>query len=343
MNHIEQEVREMLQSKSRHAPSMEEPPRPVLRRARTRKATNGVALAVIVAILAVGSVAGVRSLTAAQKLAPDAPPARIHGVPWKSLPVQEPNAGPPCRASDVVLVADAGPMSSIGFRGKRANVHCVVERDVALRLVDAVNKPFDVDIRTSGALPGVIVDGSRTVSKMLFEWDNGCAPSTGAIRFVVTLPSKGGTVSAVASNGGKITCQGPRSPTGLELNAATTEAIGNVGSPLELTFRLAEVPRLASTGDTVRYLVLMTNSTQRPIAFDPCPIFSQSISIGTPHQVFGRLNCENAPDLVPPGGMVVFEMKIKIEGTVSGAGEIGWYMWGKNQLNAPVTATIGAR
>jgi hypothetical protein len=320
---MEREVREMLQAKSNRAPSMEEPSQPVLRRARTRKATNSIGLAAIVAIFAVGSIAGVRSLTATQKIAPDTPRGP---VPWAPIPEPQPGAELPCLARDLTLAADAGTGSSLVFAGKSPDIRCTIVPTFGLRLLDAKGNALDVRVDFASTFSGVIVVGTARRAA-LFDWANGCAPTTGPIRFSVTFPENFGTLSAVASNGGELTCTGSRSPTTLTFVAGGSTQISDAfASQSLLESSLSGVPRSALAGETLRYFVVLHNPTRKPINLDPCPSFTASVTVGVAGpRTGGRwlLNCGEAPPTIRPGATLRFAMEFVLP-TDTGPAELSW-------------------
>src|SRR6058998_1649129 len=122
---LEEEVREMLRSKVRHAPGLDEPPLAVLRRARGRRVFNTVGLAAGLAVVAVGSLIGVKSLgtTPVEQL------TRL-AVPFEAITPSPNGVGgiDPCRASDVRFSVDAGPHAALGFTARDDLTRCRIEK-----------------------------------------------------------------------------------------------------------------------------------------------------------------------------------------------------------------------
>jgi hypothetical protein len=315
---IEQEVREMLSSKVRQAPGLEEPPQPVLRRARVRRVRNEIGIAAAMVVIAIGSFSVVRTLGTAE-IQPDAPGV----VPWKSLPANE-GANVPCRASDLVFSADAGPGSSLQFRPKSSDVYCNVG-DFHLDLLAASGQPLKAFVRKANTFSSPYVQNTRQLTLALFEWQNGCAPTTDPIRFVVTLGGDRGRMEATATNAGDISCTGSRTNTGLTLNATGSRSLFEGGAPMsELRARLSAVPKQdVRAGTLLRFVVTLTNPTDKPIALDPCP----AINIQIEPNILGAssaLNCQDAPEVITAGKSVSFAMEAQLPGNVYERAHIEW-------------------
>jgi hypothetical protein len=319
---MEREIRDMLKSKSSRAPVMEEPPKPVLRRARTRKVTNSIGLAAIVAILAVGGFAGVRSLTAAQKVTPDT----SGPVPWAPLDAPGPGSELPCRAGDLNFSADAGTGSSLLFSAKRAGIRCTLLPNFSLKLSDANGKALNVRVVIADTVPGIVIDSTRRSQGVLFDWSNGCPPTTAPILFSVTFPEGGGTLSALAPKVGDITCQGNRSPTTLTMVAGGIRENEAFGSQSGLESALSGVPTSAAAGDTLRYSVVLRNPTSLPIALDPCPAYEETLTLGSSYRTGFRwlLNCAAAPEVIRPGESVRFLMEFGVPEGETGSARLEW-------------------
>jgi hypothetical protein len=94
---------------------------------------------------------------------------------------------------------------------------------------------------------------------------------------------------------------------------------------------LRDVPRRVKLGNDLRYVVELHNETDEGISLDPCPAFYQawgesSVAYFGP----GFLNCKAAPDVVPAGEAVPFEMVLELpdnfDGQDSFTGTIVWYL-----------------
>jgi hypothetical protein len=337
---IEQEVREMLNAKVQKAPGMNEPPQPVLRRARNRRILNGSGIAVAVVLIAAGSVVGGRSLLADRTIAPDAQGSgRV--VPWAPHTYNPPGTNA-CRASDLSFSIKGGQTPSLSFRTVGSDeLNCVIGQGMRLTVIDPGNPGLTVVVRQAEPKADFIVQGSRLETNWHFGWANGCAPSD-HLRFVMTLPDRGGTLSTDASDLKGTVCIG-ESRAELTLNGYGTQPYGPIGSMRELTYRFALVPRSFGAGETITYRILLTNDTSRLIPLDPCPAFFQTLTIGDrEQQEWHTLNCGAAPAGIRPGKSLTFEMQIKPEGTTSGAGSLQWFLLGKSD-SIPIRAPILAR
>lgn len=342
MSDMEREVREMLQSKSNRAPTMEEPPRPVLRRARARKATNSIGLAAIVAVLATGAFVGVRSLGTTTTIVPDVPAG---GVPWKAIPADPPGTQI-CTAADLEFSVDAGADSALRFRPKRSDISCsLTSLDVVM--MDANGKQLNAFVRKAPTFAGLVVENSRALTLARFAWMNGCAPTTGPIRFLADIGRQGGyELSALATNAGESPCTGSRSNTGLTINAVGSISLFE-GAPMsELEAEISGTPKLIRRGEVIRYVVTLTNPTDRPIALDPCPRTGQTFTAGvqTRDVSVNRLNCAAAPEVIPPRHSLPFQMEVKIPADAAGEVILRWAMNDRDTPQVTIAlATLNVR
>ena len=98
---------------------------------------------------------------------------------------------------------------------------------------------------------------------------------------------------------------------------------------VKLRPRLLEVPDHVEAGDTLRYVVELSNDSGAPVPLDPCPAYYQAW--GESSVAIARtsyLNCDDALPEIAPGGALRFEMELPIRGRhVPGVvGSIVWYL-----------------
>jgi hypothetical protein len=326
---MEREVREMLKSKSSRAPVMEEPPKPVLRRARARKATNSIGLAVVVAILAVGSLVSVRSLVSTE---PIEPLTRLP-VPWVSIPPSPTGGGiEPCRASDLVFSVAGGPSAEMAFTPRSDLIRCVIDRKLTIELFNDADKKLSVPVGVADRFEDLVVYNREVLRLALFSWTNGCAPTTGPIRFRVTLPNGGGMLEATATrtDSGELGCTGSRSNTTLTIQSGGSASSGYVRHDAldMLTVRLSQMPRSVRAGTELRYVVLLTNATGAAVPLDPCPDYDQTLTVlnnSTSTSVVNKLNCAAAPNSIPARSRLTLEMRFAVPADSNAApAELSW-------------------
>jgi hypothetical protein len=318
---IEQEVREMLNVKVRTAPTLEEPPQPVLRRARTRRVMNSVGLTIVVGILATGSVLGVRSLGTSGTIEPVAPgPGTV--VPWAALRPAAAATLRPCRASDVDFAADAGGAPFFVLTAKNADVACQVDRGLTMRLFDANGKQLNVPTSVANTFTRAILTDPKISPNLHFRWKNECPPTAEPIRYQLTLPHDGGTLSTTATRLGESTLADPADCDTLRSNATmtftgvgSTEAGPPYKNPIDNLVIEMKVPESVQAGRVLRYTVTLSNHTHTAISLIDCPTFEQTLGIDDRiERRRNRLNCDAAPAIVLPGSTLEFAMEFPIPG-----------------------------
>jgi hypothetical protein len=341
---IQQEVREMLQSKSNRAPVMDEPPRPLLRRARTRKALNTTGIAAAVILIAAGSVLAARSF--GKSIEPVVRPP-TETIPWAPLPVTVLGKERPCRASDLNFMTATGGTWRLRFQLKRTDLRCALDAKFGLRLLDPAGKSLDVRVLRAPDFGGVIhAEGTSDTNDLLFDW-GGCVP-VGPIRFDVTLAHGGGELSAVAPVGGPTNCVSG-GPTTLTFKSVSWTKMREAGDVTDLMVQLDEIPGSVSRGGILRYVVKLSNLSGKVITLDPCPFFIQSLQTDVERPGIDvlttvtdyMLNCAAAPPSVPNRGTLRFEMRVTVPADAkAGLGEIGW---GFETLGSDQPTEIGTR
>jgi hypothetical protein len=326
---IEQEVREMLNSKVRNAPALNEPPAPVLRRARVRRALNAAGLAAGLAVVVVGSLIGVRSLESPQDAVPITPLPGV--VPWVDTFELPLNQQPACRAADLVLTAEPVTQGTLSFLPRDSNVRCRLDLGLALRIRDSAGHDVDLRMNPEGEAQGAMLVTSGTLTTDIqLGFMNGCLPS-GVLRFDVTLPNNGGTLSALTTEE-PMACYGPGEQLSGTLRFVTGKAARDLGRLAELRVQIAGLPGSIARGATLHYQVHVANPTNRVIRFEVCPAFFQVMvpDFRRSQDAFARgfdLNCPAAPDAIPAHRSLVFAMELPIRTDrewVPGLAQLKW-------------------
>jgi hypothetical protein len=101
------------------------------------------------------------------------------------------------------------------------------------------------------------------------------------------------------------------------------------GSPITLRL-LTDGP--ARQGRPYAFVIRIGNVGDEAVSLRPCPAYRAQY---LPHVEVGYLNCEAAPDAIPPGGYLDFEMQIDVldldepNRPLRGAYELLWLLGGE--------------
>lgn len=156
-------------------------------------------------------------------------------------------------------------------------------------------------------------EGLGTVTVQWFNW---CVTSPiEPLSLVITLPS-GGVLHAPVVMGGTPRCDAP--------SAGSTMSVGNFDVtagpspsdpptiPAEGLKVTLEVPDRATVGQTLYYVVILTNPTTSPIDLRPCPAYVERInSVGDWVVADYILDCIGVPRIAP-GVSVRFAMELDL-------------------------------
>lgn len=100
------------------------------------------------------------------------------------------------------------------------------------------------------------------------------------------------------------------------------------------------MPAVVTAGETVTYVVTLTNTTSRDVALGPCPVYTESIyspAVASPSVHSYYLNCDTVRS-IPAHGRVRYQMKIQAPDAPSQGGKFGWDI--PNSQSARVGAGI---
>lgn len=306
---IEQEVREMLSSKVRNAPGLEEPPQPVMRRARVRRIRNGIGGTAIAALVVFGAIAGVRVLGS------DAinPTTRTGVVPWMSE-TAPPLVGDPelpaCHAEDVRLTARSDFRALLGLEA--IDAPCSLKA-YSVRVLRTNGRTLPIGTLTAGAAIRV-APGSTTT--LYGEWEP-CAPPEPLIFEMLFIDSHN-TLRAGSAAATENTCSGNATPKKLSFNGAvsppTQRALAYLQMLDNLRATISGAPTTARPGDTLRFRVTLENTSGRQIRLEPCLTYSEQIVLGNggPEPKRYVLNCQGVGGVFEPRESRVFAMQYTI-------------------------------
>jgi hypothetical protein len=341
---MEDQIREMLNNASAGAPVLNEPPARVLRRARARRVVNAAAVTVVAAGIVAGGITGARLIGKAET-----PFANPSGgvVPWVNQTVEPSPSAPPqpaepmpraCGSSDLTLapVETGGAAGSVGgdlrFTTKE---RCTLDlKRIVLALLDEKGDRLKVAFSHSG-VEGIVAEARRE-TLLFFVWGNWCSPKQSAASVLVEF-AEGGTLRApiVLAEPGAPALTAPCQVTGSISTLDVSAAGSNEPGPEPVLPGLVaemDVPEQARLGSRLRYLVVLHNTTNKAIALDPCPAYTQLLSTGetkNSQSARYRLNCAGAGGPIGPEARVSFEMIFDIDPSVApGLFVISWFVDG---------------
>jgi hypothetical protein len=98
------------------------------------------------------------------------------------------------------------------------------------------------------------------------------------------------------------------------------------------------VPASVRAGTNLRYVVALTNPTQRTVSFRHCPGYTQSlVAEGMTQRRSFALNCSSV-DGIPARGTVLYAMVLSVPRRApAGAAKLGWSL---NTPTGPSTAAV---
>lgn len=353
---FEEEVREMLQSKVRQAPALDEPPAKVMRRARGRRAMNGAGVTLALAAIAVGSLFGVRSLGTSEI----EPATKV--VKWVELEAFKGHPAPsrPCGAGDFTFTVGREDAPNVSPRGRFMNFTPASWRTTCkldlgsdaqtLRFIDDAGRDMEISVRPR-ELTSEIWGSANTF--VFHEWTNYCGPATRSVRYEISFPS-GDKVAATAAavlprctDRTKPSTIGTAPENGPALLQQRLDGTAALPDEFHISLRAPETVRHS---EILRYQVVFTNVTDRPVRLEPCPDFVhylKSETQGNPPPTYANggayhLNCAGLRGPIGPGKSVAFEMRIQtgadsLNYLPVGRWEIEWlFATGADPVSAPV-------
>jgi hypothetical protein len=137
-------------------------------------------------------------------------------------------------------------------------------------------------------------------------------------------------------------CVAQTQPFTIDNSNATTG--GNPTSNLDINL---ELPSGLVSGGTLVYVVDLSNPTQHTIDFSgACPAYTQQLSDPASNAVASgtyALNCEAFGNVISPGAMTRFEMRLDIpSGTLAGPHVLNWYFRGLDKPGAKTSIDVVA-
>jgi len=326
MNSIEQEVREMLTAKVGRAPGYDEPPPQVLRRARTKRVFTVSGAVLASAALIIAAIVVVQSF---------AKPALVttHLVGWRDLQVVPAGGDTPldlsapfCRAKDIAFeIQLTSSEDYVQFKNKSPKGRCQLNVPLTVSSLKIFEGARDLGVvgTTHFTHPGFLVTSRPHI--IYFQWNSYCGPPLSDERWEMTLPNRGGRISAY-SNESVPPCRNVRPGVTFLQAAPAPRVSGSVYLRPSI-----EAPKRVRPGELLVYKVRLTNDYAAPISFGSqadCPNYHQALYGIDTVVILDRsyqLNCGDA-GTVAPGKSVTFEMRLQVPTTMP----IGTYTlhWG---------------
>ncbi len=99
-------------------------------------------------------------------------------------------------------------------------------------------------------------------------------------------------------------------------------------------------PEQARQGERLRFVVRIQNLGSEPVSLNPCPYYRVQY---LPHVETGYLNCEEAPDSIPPRSHLDFKMEVsvlRLERNVGGTYRLLWQLGGEGAEGKTVTTPV---
>ncbi|HJR18559.1 MAG TPA: hypothetical protein VJ922_02475 [Actinomycetota bacterium] len=338
MNDIEQEVREMLRTKAAEAPVRDEPPPVVLRRTKTLRAVNGVAITAAAAAVVLGVVLGAQTFGDRTAVEPDAPITR---VPWidSQGPMDEREL-PACRAAQLSVSARLAPPfgGQLDFILKGSDA-CRLYPVLGISVLDAQGRGIEGLFALTG-LTTNLDPGMR--APMAFTVVKGCAGDLASFTYVIELPSHESLrvrASSILLGPVATPCSSQDDPPHMTFFSAPPVAIdGNALDELDYTL---SAPAAVQGEGVLRYEVTIRNPTGFAVRLDPCPVYRQVLlREGFMHPSSYLLNCAASDGIIPAGRQVTFEMEMDL-GIVPDGEYILW--WGLDSVDSHLRQTILVR
>jgi hypothetical protein len=242
---------------------------------------------------------------------------------------------------------------------------CLLHGLVELRFIDTVGHEI---VRTQPSAPGTLRDWAM-VGDAQVQWqlNNWCDPRVDVGSVVVALLDDPTPVVADLDPPMRVgaRCDSPdsqRGATTISVAPWPTAAPAVISPRATLTAHI-EAPATAIAGETLRYLVTLTNVTGETLALDPCPSYIEwlgghplptatppnnwpSFKIWTPVVEYGGiakeshlLNCQSASSIAH-GESITFEMRLAVPADAIGSDTLRWQVIGRVGApgsSAPIT------
>ena len=305
-------------------------------------------------------------------------------IPWISAPASfgpRPTSTPEpmptdvaaCRAVDLVTGhVDAQAGAGWWGGGVRFTTHglpCLLHGHVGLRFIDTAGHEIVRSVPTAaGTERDWAVLGEAQVD---WGWGNWCVPGLTLGSIVVVLPDDPTPIVARIDPSLPVgaRCSVPNAPTIVSAGPVRpwpVPVVSVTAPPASLAVRI-DAPPVAVAGDTLRYVVTLTNLTSGTHALDPCPSYIESLgghALPTPAPPSNwptlkpwipnvpyagvakeshRLNCGDAPS-IGAAASIAFEMRLAVPADAVGSDTLRWQVIdGIGELTASAPIAIVPR
>jgi hypothetical protein len=276
---------------------------------------------------------------------------------------------PDCASQFLQAAATTGPSAQEGAAGVAVQVRvtntgrtaCQVPVAGQVRLQDPDGRVLQQGQIGSGRyvarpLPPPVPPGGAAV--LTGSWSDGCGlPSGRPLSVVLTLQRPtGGASTVIASSLPEDAVTPECRPDDKVVYADGTLSLYDLvvvddqlrrvdNQALSLTADLVQVPPTVEQNSQLAFGVRLHNPTEGPIALtaENCPLYAVTLNRNGGAAfpaIDGTLNCQDAPDTIPAGRSVVFELAFDVPAARYGAG--AWQLsWTRTDGGgAPLTATV---
>jgi len=278
-----------------------------------------------------------------------------------------------CRAVDLVAGhVDAQAGAGWWGGGVRFTTHglpCLLHGHVGLRFIDTAGHEIVRSVPTAaGTERDWAVLGEAQVD---WGWGNWCVPGLTLGSIVVVLPDDPTPIVARIDPSLPVgaRCSVPNAPTIVSAGPVRpwpVPVVSVTAPPASLAVRI-DAPPVAVAGDTLRYVVTLTNLTSGTHALDPCPSYIESLgghALPTPAPPSNwptfkpwspivpyagnakeshLLNCGTSL-LIVAGASISFEMRLAVPADEVGSDALRWQVIaGLGELTASALITIAPR
>lgn len=173
--------------------------------------------------------------------------------------------------------------------------------------------------------PVLFEEAPAGLAQVTIQWFNWCgADPAEPMSLAITLP-EGGVLQAPVVMGGVPRCD--EASTGSSLSVAAFDAAPGPSPsdppavPAEALEVSLEVPDQATAGQTLHYVVVLTNPTTSPIDLRPCPAYMERVNApGGGVAVDYILDCAGVPTIAP-GATIRFAMQLDIPASIPASDE----------------------
>ncbi len=124
-------------------------------------------------------------------------------------------------------------------------------------------------------------------------------------------------------------CETPGSPSGAYIGGLFPAPPGSLAFPLSLVQPILRAPHTVSAGGEISYTVTLANLADQPVPLNPCPTYSEELSVSSVHVTRKyRLNCDTVSS-IPPHSSVTFAMVLRVPHSFrSGPARLTWGVLG---------------